>query len=127
METINGCTVIPRPELSGFVSLGPAETGGAYVLLIGGAPGAMEGPPLHAHPPTDEAFFVVEGEATFVLGDDELRLGPGSVVFVPRGMPHTVRNDADGPLRGTIVISPGDAEHVQVAVEGERSPSAPTQ
>ena len=44
-------------------------------------------------------------------------LGAGSLVFVPRGTAHTVRNSSDGPIRGLILISPGDAEHLFVPVE----------
>jgi hypothetical protein len=33
-------------------------------------------------------------------------------------MAHTLRNAGDDPLRGLIVISPGDAEHVFLPVEG---------
>jgi mannose-6-phosphate isomerase-like protein (cupin superfamily) len=64
------------------------------------------------HPHTDETFYVASGEATFLLGDREVRVEPGSMVFVPRGMRHTVWNSGDEPIRGLILVSPGDAEHV---------------
>jgi hypothetical protein len=34
-------------------------------------------------------------------------------------MPHTVWHSGDRPLRGLIVVSPGDAEHLLVPVEAE--------
>ena len=117
METINGCTIVPPSETTETIHFGPEESAGAYVALIGGLPPGDPGPPLHTHPHTDEAFFVASGEGTFVLGDRELRISSGGLVFVPRGVAHTLRNDGDDPLRGLIVISPGDAEHVFLPVE----------
>jgi mannose-6-phosphate isomerase-like protein (cupin superfamily) len=52
----------------------------------------------------------------FRLGDRELELGAGGLVFVPRDTAHTVRNSGDVPVRGLILISPGDAEHEFVPV-----------
>ena len=117
METINGCTVIPPSEAPETVSFGPTETEGSYVVLIGAFAPGDPGPPLHVHPHTDEAFYLATGEATFQLGDRELPVAAGGLVFVPRGMAHTVWNSGEEPVRGVIVISPGDAEHELVPVE----------
>ena len=85
-------------------------------MVGAGAPG-QSGPPLHTHPNTDETFYVADGEATFQLGDREVPATAGCLVFVPRGMPHTVWNSGDRPLRGVIIVSPGGAEHEFVPVE----------
>ncbi|HYH87839.1 MAG TPA: cupin domain-containing protein [Solirubrobacteraceae bacterium] len=74
--------------------------------------------PLHVtKSPISEAFYVADGEATFRLGDREVPVTSGSLVFVPRGSPHTVWNSGDRPVRGLILVSPGDAEHEFVPVE----------
>jgi quercetin dioxygenase-like cupin family protein len=116
METINGCTVIRSSETPEPIRFGPAETNASYVVEVGSFPPGTALPP-HVHPNTDEVFYVADGEATFQLGDRELELGAGAFVFVPRGTTHTVRVSGDGPVRGLIVISPGDAEHEFVPVE----------
>lgn len=116
---INGCIVI-APSVAGEpVRFGPAEMGGAYVVLAGSFPPGEPAPPLHTHPHTDEAFYVAEGSATFLLGDREHPATVGSLVFVPRGTAHTVWNSGEGPVRGLILISPGDAEHVFLPVVAE--------
>jgi mannose-6-phosphate isomerase-like protein (cupin superfamily) len=112
METINGCTVFPPPETPEPISLGPVETEGSYVALVGLFPAGEPGPPPHMHPHTDETFYVASGEATFLLGDREVPVAAGSMVFVPRGMRHTVWNTGTDPIRRLIMVSPGDAEHV---------------
>jgi mannose-6-phosphate isomerase-like protein (cupin superfamily) len=115
METVNGCVVIPHsPEPAQF---GAAEMQGAYRVLLGDYPMDAPAPPLHVHPTTDEAFYVADGQATFVLGDREIAVETGGMVFVPRGVQHTVLNTGDRPIRGLILISPGDAEHEFVPVD----------
>ena len=96
---------------------GPAEAQGAYVIIVGTFPPGQPAPPLHVHPHTDEAFYVADGDATFRLGDREVPVNSESLVFVPRGSPHTVWNSGDRPVRGLILVSPGDAEHEFVPVE----------
>jgi mannose-6-phosphate isomerase-like protein (cupin superfamily) len=91
--------------------------GGAYVAVVGVFPPGQPAPPLHLHPDTDEAFYVAEGDATFLLGDREVPVTTGCLVFVPRGTAHTVWNSGDGLVRGLILISPGEAEHSFVPVE----------
>ena len=58
-----------------------------------------EGPEMHAHRDEDDAFFVLEGELTFVLEDAELAAGPGTFVLVPPGVRHTFANRRDVPVR----------------------------
>ena len=56
------------------------------------------GPPLHHHA-FDEAFYVLEGEMTFQLGDELRATGPGEFVFAPRGSHHTLANLSGTPAR----------------------------
>jgi oxalate decarboxylase/phosphoglucose isomerase-like protein (cupin superfamily) len=120
METINGCTVVSPSDAPEPMYFGPAETQGAYVVIVGAFPPGQTAPPLHVHPHTDEAFYIGDGNATFLLGDREVPATAGGLVFVPRGMAHTVWNSGDRPLHGLIVVSPGDAEHLLVPVEAGR-------
>ena len=117
METINGCTVIHRSDEAEPTRFGPAEADGAYSALVGEFPPGEPGPAPHTHPTTDEAFYLASGEATFLLGDREVQMPAGSLVFVPRGVVHTVWNSGSDVVRGLILISPGDREHVVLPVE----------
>jgi mannose-6-phosphate isomerase-like protein (cupin superfamily) len=72
-------------------------------------PAGWIGPPLHHHA-FDEAFYVLEGELTFRLGDDLVTRGPGSHAFAPSGSRHTLSNLADRPARYLIVCTPGGFE-----------------
>jgi hypothetical protein len=51
VDIVNGCTVVAPSEAPELVAFGPAETRGAYRILIGAlAPGQPE-VPLHVPPP----------------------------------------------------------------------------
>src|SRR5215212_5130733 len=109
MKTVNRCTVISSSDAADPTHFGPAEMAGAYVAVVGVFPPGEPAPPLHRHPDTDEAFYVADGEATFLLHDREVPVTGGGLVFVPRGTAHTVWSSGGRPVRGLIVISPGDA------------------
>jgi quercetin dioxygenase-like cupin family protein len=49
---------------------------------------SREGAPLHVHSKEDEAFYVIDGSITVRCGEETLEAGPGSFVFLPRGIPH---------------------------------------
>jgi mannose-6-phosphate isomerase-like protein (cupin superfamily) len=42
----------------------------------------------HSHPDTDDFFLVLKGRLTIHLRDGEVRLGPGELCVVPRGVEH---------------------------------------
>jgi mannose-6-phosphate isomerase-like protein (cupin superfamily) len=42
----------------------------------------------HDHPETDEAFLVLEGELRIDFRDGSVKLGPGELFVVPRGIQH---------------------------------------
>lgn len=45
-------------------------------------------PPLHVHHEVDETFYLISGEMTIFVGDEQFEAGPGDMVFGPRGLPH---------------------------------------
>ena len=42
----------------------------------------------HSHPDTDDFFLVLEGNLVIQLRDGEVRLGPGELYVVPKGVEH---------------------------------------
>ena len=57
----------------------------------------IEGPPQHRHGRHDEGFYDVNGTARFTVGDQAYDAGPGTLVMVPPGAPHTFANPGDEP------------------------------
>lgn len=44
--------------------------------------------PMHRHSREDEAFYVLDGELAFYLGDEVLTAGAGSFLWAPRDVAH---------------------------------------
>jgi quercetin dioxygenase-like cupin family protein len=91
------------------VLLRSEESAGAVGMVESVVPPRWEGPPLHHHA-FDEAFYVLEGELTFQLGEEFRSATPGDLVFAPADAVHTFANLSDAPARYLIVITPGGFE-----------------
>jgi mannose-6-phosphate isomerase-like protein (cupin superfamily) len=89
------------------VMLGAEHTGGKFSAILAEIkPG--EGPPPHLHRDREEYFFVLEGSYSLSVNGNESTIGPGTLVFVPRGTVHTFKNVA--PTIGRLLewTIPGD-------------------
>src|SRR3954447_6629684 len=75
------------------------------ITVTAGCPG----PPLHHHA-FDEAFYVLEGELTFQLGDELAIAGPGSLTFALSGSHHPLATRSAGRARSLLVCTPGGFE-----------------
>jgi mannose-6-phosphate isomerase-like protein (cupin superfamily) len=60
----------------------------------------------HVHADEDDAFYITEGEMTFVFGDEEVTASPGTFVLAPPGVEHGFRNDTDEPVRMLNIHAP---------------------
>jgi mannose-6-phosphate isomerase-like protein (cupin superfamily) len=68
-------------------------------------------PPLHVHTREDEVFHVLDGEATFEIDGRRLSAGPGTSVYMPRGVPHSFV--VESPVATMLgVMTPGDFEQL---------------
>jgi quercetin dioxygenase-like cupin family protein len=91
-----------------------AETGGAFDLLDQAVPGGYA-PPRHVHVREDEAWYLLEGEATFYCGGDSFQAGRGSFVFLPRGVEHSFKAGPAGARLLTLTFPSGFAAFVEEA------------
>ena len=48
---------------------------------------------LHYHKNTDEFYYIIDGQGTMILDDEEIELHKGVVVYVPRGVKHKARGN----------------------------------
>jgi mannose-6-phosphate isomerase-like protein (cupin superfamily) len=73
----------------------------------------------HSHDDTDELFLVLDGNLIIELPDGDVRLGPGQLFVVPRGVEH--RPIAEGEVRAVLiepagVVNTGDAPDVAIGI-----------
>ena len=66
--------------------------------------------PRHVHANEDELFIVLEGEHEFTVGETVFGVGPGAVVFAPRGIPHSHRRVVPRTGRFLTLVSPAGFE-----------------
>jgi len=59
----------------------------------------------HAHDDTDELFLVLDGTLTIRLRDGDVRLAPGQLFVVPRGVEHCPV--ADGEVHAVLIEPTG--------------------
>ncbi len=87
------------------VMLGGEQTGGTLAVVLHDAtPGT--GPPLHVHARDDELFLVVEGTISYFTSGRWTDVGPGGLVYFPKGTPHCFQNRGTTPARHWIVTTP---------------------
>jgi quercetin dioxygenase-like cupin family protein len=57
----------------------------------------------------EESFYVLDGEFTFTVGEQQIPAGPGSYILVPRGTRHGITAGAEGGRFLTLMV-PGGLE-----------------
>ena len=88
-----------------LTKLSSSAAGGGLDLVEHRVP-AGYAPPRHVHADSDEVFYVLAGDFTVRCGAGTWSAGPGSVVFLPRGVPHAFTVSPDGPGRTLIMTAP---------------------
>ena len=77
------------------------------------------GPPQHLHEHSDQIYFVLKGETTITLGDEETVVQANSLIYIPKGTPHHNVNTGDGEEFHYEVIapSPGIREEILILTD----------
>jgi len=85
------------------------QTGESLTVGLASVP-AGNGPPPHVHYSEDELFLILEGEYRIYLNGDWTTVGPGTVVYLPRGSVHTFQVAGDKPGRHWTLQTPSGFE-----------------
>jgi oxalate decarboxylase/phosphoglucose isomerase-like protein (cupin superfamily) len=71
-----------------------------------------EGHERHDHPDSEEVLYVVSGEGTQTVADDEFDVAAGDLVQIPAGVEHSTVNTGWEPLKLVAVYGPPGPEDV---------------
>jgi quercetin dioxygenase-like cupin family protein len=108
------------------IRLRAAQTGGRLGMIENVLPAGFANLPLHIHPGFDEAFYILEGELAFRVGDDVITAAPGTLVYAPGDVPHTFAElTGAAPVRFLLWVTPGGHETYFEAL-AEASNRSPT-
>ena len=100
----------PGSGVEGFnagVKAAASGTAGTFSLVESHTKG---GAPWHVHTREDEYFYVIEGKIVVWCGEQEFHAGPGSFVFLPRGIPHAWDVESEIKARILMMTVPGMLE-----------------
>ncbi|HEX2244170.1 MAG TPA: cupin domain-containing protein [Gammaproteobacteria bacterium] len=103
-----------------------ASTNGAFSLMERTLPPGGRKPPPHIHTNCEEAFFVLDGEVEFSLGETTTIGRADTFVLVPGGVAHTFGNAGSTEARLLVIHAPAmDAyfEELQEMWSGEIPPT----
>ncbi|MBL8828420.1 MAG: cupin domain-containing protein [Planctomycetaceae bacterium] len=87
------------------------ETNGKYAMFEAIVPPGG-GPPPHIHSREEESFYVLEGEITFRIGDEQLVATAGMFANMPVGTPHSFKNESNQPAKMLISVAPAGLERM---------------
>lgn len=87
-----------------------ADTGGGHTLVEIIVNAGYE-TPLHIHHDEDEGFWMIDGSATFTVGDQTVEAGPGAYLFGPKHVPHKWKAGPDG-ARLLYLFAPAGFENL---------------
>ena len=99
----------PRQHRGGQVSyllLSSGDAGSENFLItwIEGDPGSEQA--QHSHSDSEQAYVIVEGHGLMRVAGEEQEVSAGTLIFVPTGAPHSIRNTGEGKLVCVTATSP---------------------
>jgi quercetin dioxygenase-like cupin family protein len=96
------------PGRSFSLKLRGGETGGSIMMFEETVPAGTKST-FHLHHDSDEVAYVLNGEVTFLVGDDVTVGGPGTCAFMPRGVRHAWKSTGAQAGRVLFLYTPARA------------------
>ena len=83
-----------------YAVLAETETGGVELVRVD------ERIPLHMHPKENHFVYIVKGTAKGTVGSVTAEVGPGQLVAIPAGVPHSFERTGDSPVEMILFSTP---------------------
>ncbi len=83
-----------------YTILAETDTGSIELLRVDGAI------PKHVHPKENHFVYIYKGRAKGTIGDVTAEVGPGQLVAIPAGVPHTLERIGDTPVEIILFSTP---------------------
>ncbi len=98
--------ILRRPNGRVIVKVDP-RTGSSRLAMGAQELDAGAGIRVHRHENADEILYIQKGNAQAILGEDRSPVGPGTTIFIPRGVWHGVESTGQGIQLLWVVSPPG--------------------
>jgi len=89
-----------QTEFFKYTVLAETETGSVELLRID------DELPTHMHTDENHFVYIYRGQAKGTIGDVTAEVGPGELVVIPAGTPHSVERIGDAPVEILLFSSP---------------------
>jgi quercetin dioxygenase-like cupin family protein len=108
-------------------------SGGSVAVFEFDVPAAARVPIAHSHDGYEETIYGLEGVMAWTVDGEQTDVGPGEVLFIPRGVVHRFDNDHEVDAKMLAIISPGIlsfdyfremAVVIEAATDGPPDPAA---
>jgi quercetin dioxygenase-like cupin family protein len=83
------------------------DSGGALAIFEFDVAAGAKVPVAHSHDAYDETIYGLAGVLTFTLDGRQSDVGPGEVLFIPRGVVHRFDNIRGADAKMLAVVTPG--------------------
>ena len=83
------------------------ESGGSVAVFEFDVPVGTKVAAPHSHDGYDETIYGLEGVLTWTIAGKAVDVGPGEVLFIPRGIVHKFENTQDVDAKALAVVTPG--------------------
>lgn len=106
IQTLDAAPANKRGGQISYLLLGREQFGSRNLAItwVEGAPGSMQA--VHGHPDNEQVYVVVRGRGVMQVGDEMEEVREGTLVFIPPGAAHAIKNTGDGPLVVVSAASP---------------------
>ena len=82
-------------------------SGGSVAVFEFDVPAAARVPVAHSHDGYEETIYGLEGVLTWTVDREQIEVGPGEVLCIPRGVVHRFDNNQEVDAKMLAIVSPG--------------------
>jgi len=105
-KSIESAPVNERGGQKSYLLLTEGQFGAANLAItwVEGAPGSMQA--VHGHPGNEQIYVIVRGRGVMQVADEMQEVREGTLVFIPPGAAHAIKNTSEEPLVFVSATSP---------------------
>ena len=127
MDATAGNDVIRTGQIEIRFRLQAAQTAGRMTMFEFLVPAGARVPVPHSHDAFDETVYGLAGVTTWMLDGEAVRVGPGDVLFIPRGHVHHFANlDTEDARELSVIVPVLGPEYSARSPRSSMQPGRPT-
>jgi mannose-6-phosphate isomerase-like protein (cupin superfamily) len=106
IQELASAPVNERGGQRSYLLLGRGQFGSKNLAVtwVVGEPGSMQA--VHGHPDNEQTYIIVRGRGVMQVGDEMQEVSEGTLVYIPPGGAHAIKNTGAEPLVFISATSP---------------------